>query len=44
MSDVNWTEDEDLGGYDGISDGPPPPLDPGIYACKIVKAVRGLTK
>lgn len=45
MNNVStWTEDEDLGGYDGVNDGPPPPLDPGVYDCKIVKALPGLTK
>ncbi len=43
MSEENWT-DEDLGSYDGINDGPPPALEPGIYACRVVKAVAGDTK
>lgn len=46
MNDTTWTDEglEDLGSYDGIKDGPPPPLDDGIYELRIVKAVRGLTK
>lgn len=45
MNEVTWTDDsvEELGSYDGIPEGPPPPPKDGIYALRVVKAVRGLT-
>lgn len=43
MSDENWTDDGQDLSYEGVNDGPPPPLEGGIYACRIVKAVAGDT-